>query len=152
MVADLSRLTTFDDYKALVAEELSDLNIGIVCLNAGAVSVGPFDLIGDEQVEQQVRLNMLHPVYLTKALLPKLVARNGRSAIIVTSSGLAGMPMPSVLCYSSTKACVSNFFTGLSYEVRDTVDVMVWEAGATNTNFVKDRPPSNSSTSAEVAV
>lgn len=43
-------LTTFDDYKALVAEELSDLNIGIVCLNAGAVSVGPFDLISDEQV------------------------------------------------------------------------------------------------------
>ena len=99
-----------------------------------------------------MRLNSLHPVYLTKALLPKLLARNGRSAIIVTSSGLAGMPMPSVLCYSSTKACVSNFFSGLSYEVREMVDVMVWEAGATDTNFVKDRPPSNSSTSAQVAV
>jgi len=82
---------------------------------------------------------MIHPLYLAKALLPKLMTRQGRAAMVVTSSGLSGMPMPSVQCYSSTKACVSNFFQGLSFEVREKVDVMVWESGPTDTKMLKEK-------------
>ena len=68
-------------------------------------------------------------------MLQKQLGRMARSAIIVTSSGLAGMSMPSVLCYSASKAAVSNFFHGLAYEVRDRMDVMVWEAGSIDTKM-----------------
>ena len=81
-----------------------------MCLNAGVVTVGLFDLLSDKEVESMYRVNMLHPVYLAKALLSKQMSRQGRSAMILTSSGLSLMPMPSALSYSSTKAAVSNFF------------------------------------------
>ena len=156
VVADFSELTTMQEYHELIkASKLHEIDIGLVFLNAGCVAIGPFDLLSDEQVESSVRVNALHPVYLAKAFLPLLTqrARPTRSAMVVTSSGLAGMPMPSVQMYSSTKACVSNFFQGLAYEVEAMgVDVMAWEAGSTDTAFVADAPKSKFQVSTQVTV
>jgi short-subunit dehydrogenase involved in D-alanine esterification of teichoic acids len=60
-----------------------------------------------EEIESQVNLNGLHPIYLAKALLPHLLARTKRSSIIVTSSGLGTVAIPGVLAYSMCKSFVS---------------------------------------------
>ena len=47
---DFSKLSTMVQYRDLVATtELKDLDIGILCLNAGLFSVGPIDAVEDER-------------------------------------------------------------------------------------------------------
>ena len=76
VVADFAEMRTLDDYTKLVSESaLAGMDIGAVFLNAGVVKIGPYDLLPTEEIEMQVRVNMLHPLYLAKALLPKLMAR-----------------------------------------------------------------------------
>ncbi len=46
IVADLSKMTTYQDY-IKIAEDLSDIDIGLLFLNAGWTCIGPFkDLTG----------------------------------------------------------------------------------------------------------
>ena len=110
MVADLSSLFTIEDYHKLVLENgLFDMDIGILCLNAGRISIGPVDLLTDTDVQTMITLNALHVVYLTKALINQLKNRKARSSIIIVSSGMSSMPIPGVSMYSCSKALVSNF-------------------------------------------
>ena len=109
----------------------------MLCLNAGRVVIGPFDLIPDKEIESTITLNTLHVIYLAKALLPQMLARrySSRSAIIMTSSGASSTPIPGVSMYSCSKALVSNFGEALHFEVRHKIDVMVWESGSTDTKI-----------------
>ena len=73
VAADLSAKTSVAAYTELIEESLGDLDIGIVCLNAGAWVEGPTDLVTDANYERVFNLNGLQKVYFTKALLPKLL-------------------------------------------------------------------------------
>ena len=68
-------MSTMESYNKLVKDELSELDIGILCLNAGKVSIGPLDLLSDKQVESTLTLNALHVVYLAKALIKQQLNR-----------------------------------------------------------------------------
>ena len=48
---------------------MADLDIGIVCLNAGCWVNGPTDLVSDEDFERVFGLNALHVVYMSKAII-----------------------------------------------------------------------------------
>ena len=72
--ADLATKTSVNDFR-MALKGLVKYDIGIVCLNAGDFVTGPFDLVSDWEVERVIGLNVLHPVYLTKAILPTLQAR-----------------------------------------------------------------------------
>ena len=51
----------------------------------------------------------LHNVYLMKALVNQQMARDKRSAVMITSSGAANLVMAGAQTYSATKAMVTNF-------------------------------------------
>ena len=79
------------------------------------------------------------------------MSRTARGAIIITSSGMSGLPIPGVTTYSCTKSLVSNFGEALHFEVRHKIDVTVWEAGSTDTKIIQsseksywELPPSKS--------
>ena len=139
--ADLSALNSIEEYKQLVQRELADLDIGILCLNAGCMVQGPVDLVSDADFQRVFGLNAVHVIYLTKALLPKLMERQERSLILTVSSGLANVSMPGIASYSATKALVSNFMEAFSFEVREKIDVTVWEAGPCYTNLGNGEQP-----------
>jgi short-subunit dehydrogenase len=48
--------------------------------------------------------------------------------------------MPGLSSYCGTKALVSNFGEALSFEVREYMDVLVWDCGHVDTKLVKDGP------------
>ena len=62
-------------------------------------------------------------------------SRDARSAIVVTSTGLAGRPMPGCVTYSSAKVCSSYMAQALNYELKDKIDVLSWEAGVAGTKM-----------------
>mmetsp|Transcript_31931 Transcript_31931/g.42276 ORF Transcript_31931/g.42276 Transcript_31931/m.42276 type:complete len:117 (-) Transcript_31931:196-546(-) len=83
-------------------------------------------------------INALHPMYTAKVMVNQLLAREERSAIVVVSSGLGGRPIPGCVTYSAAKACSSFMAQALSYELREKVDVMSWEAGAAGTKMFSE--------------
>lgn len=46
---------------------------------------------------------------MSKVIIEKMLIRKVRSALVVTSSGLANVPMPGINSYCSTKILVSRF-------------------------------------------
>ena len=87
-----------------MAEQVKDIDVGILILNAGMALMGPFIDLTPQEIEQTVTINALHPVYLCKALLSQMYSRKSRSGIIITSSGLGSVPVPGVISYSMAKS------------------------------------------------
>lgn len=142
------------EYRELIEQELNDLDIGIVCLNAGCWVEGPTDLVSDADFERTFGLNGLHVMYFTKALMPKLVGRGQKSAILATSSVLAHGKMPGIAAYTATKALVSNFMESLHFEIAHFCDVTCWEPGPCQTNLFENgtQPPKGVTITAQKAV
>ena len=68
--------------------------------------------------------------------------RDKRSAILITSSMAARMVFPGLCSYSATKSMVSNFGESIHYELKQNVDVTVWEPGYVHSNIHLETPPS----------
>ena len=102
-------MSTMDAYNELVQRELAELDLGMVCLNAGTASEGPVDLLADSDYETIFALNGLGVVYFAKALLPQMMRRKQRSGLLITSSIAAYCSIPTNAAYSASKVMVSNF-------------------------------------------
>ena len=66
---------TIADYKSAIAEKVKDLDIGVLCLNAGYVYTGPYMLLNDNEVERHTTTNILHVAYTCKALIDQMDSR-----------------------------------------------------------------------------
>ena len=110
-------------------------------LNAGclpATTIGPFTDATDADLEAIVNTNALHPIFLARVLLPQILRRDHKSALVVTSSIAAEQPIPHCLAYSCTKIFVSYLARGLSYELEGKVDCIDWLLGRVRTNMNKN--------------
>lgn len=59
MIADFAELKTFDEYKNLIETSLSEIDVALVILNAGAALMAPFIDITGKEVERIVNVNSL---------------------------------------------------------------------------------------------
>ena len=50
VVADFSKMISIQEYVDLVANNFSDMDIGVVCVNAGVASFGPFALVDNQSI------------------------------------------------------------------------------------------------------
>jgi len=62
------------DYKEL-AKNFEGMDVGILILSAGVFSIGKWEDISGEDLDKQMNVNCLHPMYLTKVMLPHMLAR-----------------------------------------------------------------------------
>ncbi len=68
-----------------------------------------------EKLLKQIRVNVESTISLTYSLLK----RRGKRVNVITISSMSGVtPMPYFALYSATKACLTNFFTSLHYELK----------------------------------
>jgi uncharacterized protein len=103
--------------------------------NAGFGTVGAFASLDIEREEQEVQVNVLALMRLTRAALPAMV-RAGRGGIINVSSIAGFNPGPRNATYCATKAFVTSFTESLSEELRGTgVTVQALCPGFTQTEF-----------------
>jgi len=107
-----------------MAEQIKDIDVGLLSLNAGWSCMGPFKDLTPLEIEQTVTVNALHPIYLTKALLDRMLSRQKRSGIMVMSSGLGSAPIPGVLTYSMSKSFSSYLAEGLNIELKHKIDCL----------------------------
>lgn len=85
--------------------------------NAGIAVARRLERLSREDLDRQLAVNLLGPVRLTHALLPRMLAR-GRGRFIHIGSGSADFPAPRLVAYSMTKSALRAFSFGLDLEVR----------------------------------
>jgi NAD(P)-dependent dehydrogenase (short-subunit alcohol dehydrogenase family) len=90
--------------------------IDVVVNNAGASFKGYFEEMSPEQVEQQVAVNLLGPMNVTRAVLPVMRRQHSGHVIAVSSgAGLIGFEYSSV--YAASKAGLEGWMGALDQEV-----------------------------------
>ena len=94
-------------------------NLNVLINNAGimqpediATAPGYLDV-----AERTIATNLLGPIRLTAALLPRLRAQP-RAAILMVLSGLAFVPMAATPTYSATKAAIHSYSISLRHQLR----------------------------------
>ena len=109
-------------------------------MNAGVAGDGMLVDNPLDKVEQQVTINVGHTTYLLRLMLPSMMAREHRSAIVVTSSLSAIMPLPIIQIYGATKSYGSFIAQAVSYEAKDKIDVISYEPAHVHSNLIKEKP------------
>lgn len=139
VVADFEKMPDIQAYEKVLCEPLRGLDIGMLVLNAGWGQFGPFYWQSMEETERQVKLNVMHAVYMAKVLLSQQIERFERtgkkSGMIFTSSILGRTPTPGYTVYSAGKAFDDFMARGLNVELDGKVDVMSYNAGMVDTPF-----------------
>ena len=65
---DFSKITTVQAYRDLVQKNIAQLDIGVLCLNAGLIKTGCIGEIKDDRLEAVWNVNCLSPIYLLQAM------------------------------------------------------------------------------------
>jgi uncharacterized oxidoreductase len=102
-------------------------DVNILVNNAGIQYNYDFanSAIDIEQIEVELDINLLSPLYLTKLLLPQLL-NHPTAAIINVSSGLGIVPKQSAPIYCASKAALHSFTKALRWQLEKT-SVRVFE-------------------------
>jgi short-subunit dehydrogenase len=128
-------LTAADDLRRVAARIAGDSGLELLVNNAGFGTYGEFAELDPEREEEEIRLNVIALMRLTRAALPPLIHRR-RGSIINVSSMAAFQPCPLNTTYGATKAFVNSFTEGLHEELRGTgVYVQALCPGFTRTEF-----------------
>jgi short-subunit dehydrogenase len=110
-------------------------SVEILVNNAGFGWAGPFDEMGPRDIEELIRVNLVAPIQLTRALLPWMIERKvGRVVNVGSIAGHVGVGHEAV--YAATKAALVGFTDSLRYELAETgVGVTLVSPGVVDTPF-----------------
>lgn len=100
--------------------------------NAGIAIGGPVEFLGLDRWRQQLEVNVVGQVAVTKALLPALRRAKGRLIFVGSLSGRVSTPMTAP--YNASKHAIEAIAEALRHELKPwSIKVSVIEPGAVNT-------------------
>jgi short-subunit dehydrogenase len=130
--ADLSTASGLETVEGRVIEAAE---LGVLVNNAGSSTRAPLMELDANRIEEIVRVKVVALARLTRAALPRMVAR-GTGAIINVSSLTAFIPRPTNASYGATNAFINSFTEAVAEEIRGTgVQVQSLCPGAVRTEF-----------------
>lgn len=110
--------------------------VDVLINNAGGSVLGAMEELTDEQVEQQLTLNLRTPIYLTRAFLPAMRAKQSGTLVYITSIG-GRVGFASGVMYHAAKFGLEGFAEALAQEVADFgIKTLIIEPGSMKTRFV----------------
>jgi uncharacterized protein len=123
------------DAVARITETLADRHVDLLVNNAGFGTAGRFEEIDARTEHDQMMVNVVALVDLTRALVPAMLAR-GRGAVINVASTAGLQPAPYFSAYGAAKSFVLNFSLALRAEYRRRgIRVLALCPGPTETSF-----------------
>ncbi|WP_436498021.1 SDR family NAD(P)-dependent oxidoreductase [Actinokineospora sp. HUAS TT18] len=133
LAADLSLPDAGRDLAARV--EALGRTVDVLVNNAGFGTHGALAAADPDRLVEQIQLNCVAVVDLTRRFLPGMIAR-GNGSVINVASTAAFQPLPNMAVYGATKAFVLSFSEALWAETRQAgVKVIAVCPGATETPF-----------------
>lgn len=116
-VVDLSRIEESLDWIATAEERFGPIDVLIH--NAGVQLVEPAEEHDPESLQAMLRLNLLVPLHITRAVLPAMLKR--KEGTIVDVASVAGLaPTPGMWGYNASKAGLAAASESLRGELRGT--------------------------------
>lgn len=116
-VADLSDLDHCCDWIAPAEAALG--SIDVLVNNAGILAAGPTHQISVEEAERVLRVNLLAPMRITRAVLPAMLERRSGTLVDVASVA-AFLALPGTVAYAASKAGLAAASETLRMELRRT--------------------------------
>ena len=114
---DLSTPDNATDFLESAVDALGPVDV--LCNNAGIQVIAPTSQVDVERGEMSLRVNLLTPIRLTRAVLPSMIER-GHGAIIDIASMAAIAPTPCMTYYNASKAGLAGASEALRGELRGT--------------------------------
>lgn len=133
IVADLAEPGAAEKlFKSLARKKIT---VDVLINNAGFGTFGEFKNADAQKLSEQVQVNVLALVELTKLALPSMI-KNNEGVILNVASTAAYQPVPYMAVYSATKAFVLSFTEALWGELIGTrVTAIALSPGGTKTEF-----------------
>ncbi|KAK1133037.1 hypothetical protein K0M31_014400 [Melipona bicolor] len=115
---DIRVIKSVENFRDFIQTVLTERNLTLRCLinNAAVMVFGEFEWQTYEQLRNQMEVNLLGTMRVTKELMPLIRAHFSR--IIVISSHCKIQPIPGVAAYSGTKAALSAWATAIRIELK----------------------------------
>lgn len=138
LVADLTDAT---DLRQVEQRAETDDGLRILVNNAGFGAYAPFVQIDPDRAEEQIKLQIVAPMRLTRAALPGMIARKqgdiiNVSSLLAFSGSLPSPPLPARATYAAGKAFLNAFTELLHGELEGTgVRVQVLCPATVRTEF-----------------
>jgi len=123
-------LSDFED----LLKDTNDLDISFLINNSGKRVQGDFLKTPFDKMESLININTSSAVYLSRILIPKMITRRNRSAIINMSSSVVHYTPATLSVYSATKAFLEAFSNSLAAEYEERIDVLSALPGKIITN------------------
>ncbi|MDG2916778.1 SDR family NAD(P)-dependent oxidoreductase [Bisgaard Taxon 10/6] len=126
-------ISNIDDIKAFASKHQA---FDVIVNNAGGAIIGAMEEMSDADIEQQLSLNLLAPIHLTRAFLPAMRAQKSGTLVYVTSIGgrtsFAGGSM-----YHTAKFGLEGFAETLAQEIAEFgIRTLIIEPGSIKSNFL----------------
>ena len=119
LVLDIENAGAIRDFAARLVAQHPALNV--LVHNAGIMRMEDFHAAPDylADAEATIATNLLGPIRLTAALLPRL-KKQPAATIMTVTSGLAFVPLAGFPTYCATKAALHSYSESLRYQLKDT--------------------------------
>ena len=115
--ADLSTSEGCTKVVKQVISHLGGIDILVNVVGASSAPSGGFSVLGDEEWQKELNINLMAAVRLDRGLLPGMIER-GSGVIVHVSSIQRKLPLyQATLAYAAAKAALTTYSKGLSNEV-----------------------------------
>ncbi len=108
-------IATAEGRAAIVAAVALAGGLDILINNAGSVASGPISAVGDAELEQLIRTNVIAPIALSRELLPFLAERHGQ--VVNVGSVFGDIAFPFFGLYSTSKFAMRGFSEAMRREL-----------------------------------
>jgi NAD(P)-dependent dehydrogenase (short-subunit alcohol dehydrogenase family) len=110
-------------------------DVDVIVNNAGGAVIGAMEELTDAEIKQQLDLNLIGPINITRAFLPALRARRSGRIVYITSIG-GRVGYASGALYHTAKFGLEGFAEAVAQEIADFgIKTMIIEPGSMKTNF-----------------
>lgn len=111
-------------------------DVDVVVNNAGGAVIGAMEELSDAEIQQQLDLNLVAPIYVTRAFLPALRARKAGRIVYITSVG-GRVGFASGAMYHAAKFGLEGFAEAVAQEIAGFgIKTIIIEPGSIQTNFL----------------
>lgn len=108
----------------------------VVVNNAGGAVIGAMEELSEADIQQQLTLNLLAPIQLTRAFLPSMRARRSGTFIHISSIG-GRVAFAGGALYHAAKFGLEGFAESVSQEVAEFgIQTLIIEPGSIKSDFV----------------
>jgi NADP-dependent 3-hydroxy acid dehydrogenase YdfG len=136
---DVTDAASVDDFVETVEDIMGPIDV--LVNNAGIAIPGVFWELAPDQLDQEIRTNLLGPLLCSRRVLGPMIAR-GQGDVVFISSDTSRAPRPRLLGYSATKAGIETAARTLAMELEGTgVRSTTIRVGPTLTDFASDWTP-----------